>query len=76
MHADTASRAPFARIRLVYLLAPLAVSVGLVVGGYTMLSSFAEEVASTVKPIQSESTTPAVDPVTTTAGAVTTIAAN
>lgn len=79
MHADTphadSSRAPFARIRLVHMIAPVAVSIGLVVGGYSVLTDLADEIASTVRPLESESTTPAVEPVTSPVTA-TTIAAN
>lgn len=74
MHADTPRPAPFARIRLLHVLAPMIVSVGLIVAGYSTLTDLADEIASTVKPLESEATTPAMEPVTP--ATATAIAAN
>ena len=75
MHADTQHPAQFPRIRLVHMLAPVALSIGLVVGGYMVLTDVADEIASTVKPIQSPTAAPAIDVVDTPVAA-NTVAAN
>lgn len=61
MHADSHRSARFPRVRLVHLLAPVALSVGLVVGGYMTLTDLADEIALTVKPLQSDAGAPATD---------------
>lgn len=75
MHADTPRPAPFSRIRLVHVAAPIIVSVGLVIAGYVTLPALADDIASTVKPIETEATTASIEPAATST-TTTSIAAN
>ena len=60
MRTDT-HRSTFPRVRFVHMLAPVALSVGLVVGGYSMLIELADDIASTVKPVGSGPMAPTGD---------------
>ena len=60
MRTDT-HRSTFPRVRFVHMLAPVALSVGLVVGGYSMLIELADDIASTVRPVGSGPMAPTSD---------------
>lgn len=79
MHVSTDTSAPrtasFLRTRLLHVAAPVALSIGLLVAGYTVLSDFADSVAATVTPTRSERILPAATPVANAPHA-TAIAAN